>query len=384
MCIARPQQVLGCLVLIVFQACIDPVEPNFQFREGLIFIEGFATSSPGASFVSISESVVEFGVEGVNFVGGATVTLMEESNGRQVLFEEVRDAYFPPADFAVNPGESWLLDIRLADGTHYQSTYEDVANPVPVRQLQAAYKPQLFYREASERYIPGHEITVDLTDPAGIDNYYYYRYRVFENLDECEKCFFGVYRDGSCRGAPPGTILEDYYDYRCTSDCWQIRYPEQISIFDDRFINGQEVRSLAVANIPLYTREDMVVEIQQLSLTPKAFDYYKVLKDLVDNNSGFNAPPPAALIGNITNQEVAEDIVFGRFTAAATSLAYIFVDRSGIEEETVDRPTRTIRENCEVCPPGSPCPIECAPVNTSDCSETRYRTSMMPPAWIEQ
>jgi hypothetical protein len=376
---------LAVLAFYLLNSCIDPVTPNFEYREGLLYIEAFAGSTPGSSFVAISVSANEFGVNVVNFMEGASVLFLEGATGRQVELNEIGEAYVPPEDFVATPGESWRLDVRLADGRHYISDFEEVADPVPLTGIRAVFKPQLLFREPSGKFIPGHEVLVDFTDPDAKDNYYYYRYRAFEHLELCEKCNFGIFRDGACVGPAQGTFVEDYYDYTCQTECWKIRYPEEINIFDDRFINGQFVNALAVASLPLYTKEDMVVEIQQLALTPKAFDYYKVIKDIVDNNSGFNAPPPAALIGNITNADDDEEAVFGRFTAAATAVAHVFIDRSGIEEETVDRPMRVIREGCEVCPPGSACLVgDCAPVATAQCSETRYRTAMMPPGWIEQ
>jgi hypothetical protein len=338
----------------------------------LLYIEGFAGSTPGSTFVSISVSANEFGVDVVNFVEGATVLLQEGETSRHVELNEIGEAYVPPEEFVVAPGESWRLDIRLEDGTHYTSTFEEVANPVPLTGIQAVYKPELLFRESLERFVPGHEVSVDFTDPDGEDNYYYYRYRAFENLVECERCFLGIFREGRCLGIPDSPGTPPYYDYGCQTDCWKIRYPEEIAIFDDRFINGKAVNALAVASLPLYTTEDMVVEIQQLALTPTAFEYYKVLNDIVDNNSGLNAPPPAALIGNITNPEDDEEVVFGRFTAAATAVAHIFIDRTAIEEKTLDRPLLVIRESCRGCPTEVP------------CAETRYRTAMMPTGWIEQ
>jgi len=363
------------------QSCIDPVDPDFEYREGLVFIEGFASTAEGATSVTISTSAIEFGVYVVNFIGGAQVTLVEQATMREVAFMELEDSYAPPSGFVVKSGESWLLDIRLQDGTHYRSTYEPVSDPVPITNIRAEYKPRLFYREASEKFVPGHEIIIDFNDPGEVDNYYYWSYRSFENLDNCERCFLGIFREGECMGPYQGTNVANYYDYKCPSACWKIRYPEEIRILDDRLSNGQSLTSHAVANIPLYTREDMVVELQQLSLTPTAYEYYRVLKDLVDNNSGLNAPPPAALIGNITNLGNSNDIVFGRFTAAATTTAYVFIERREIEEEPVERFMAYSPEGCEVCPPGSACPIDCSPVTTAACSETRYRTALRPPQW---
>jgi len=375
---------ISLLIYLVDNGCIDPVEPNFRYQEGLIFVEGFASTATTTTFVTISISANNFGIDEVNSVTGATVVLQEQNSGREVPLHEVPGAYFPPDDFVVVPGESWRLDIRLENGSHYRSTYEKVAEPVAITDIRAAYRPELEYREATQKYIPGHQILIDFTDPGETDDNYYWRYRVFENLDNCEKCYDGLFRDGQCVGGQAGTFLDYYYDYKCESDCWKIRYPEDVQVSTDRLFNGQDVRSRIVANVPMYTKEDMVVELQQLTITPKAYEYYKVLKDLVDNNSGLNAPPPAALIGNLTDLDNDENFIFGRFTVAAASLAYVFVDRTDIQEAAIDKTLSPNREGCEVCPPGSSCPIGCSPVNTAPCTETRYRTAMMPQGWIEQ
>ena len=67
----------------------------------------------------------------------------------------------------------------------------------------------------------------------------------------------------------------------------------------------------------------MVVVAQQWNLTPEAHEYYKVLKDILDNNSGLNAPPPAALIGNLFNPEDTEDFIFGSQISKNVNKSYI-------------------------------------------------------------
>lgn len=57
-----------------FIACTTPVTPEFELKAGLIFIEGFASTAPGASFVTINESAIEFGFYAVNSLNGAEVS----------------------------------------------------------------------------------------------------------------------------------------------------------------------------------------------------------------------------------------------------------------------------------------------------------------------
>jgi hypothetical protein len=251
--------------------------------------------------------------------------------------------------------------------------------PVPITNLEVTYDPELAFREIyGGQFVPGHEVSISFNDPADRENYYYWSYRTYENLDFCEKCYEAVFRGGGCQGLPLSTRSEPYYDYACQSDCWRIRFPESISIFDDSFSNGKSISKLAVGELLLFTREDMVVEVQQFSLTPAAYDYYKVLKDIVDNNSGLNAPPPAALVGNLFNPDNKEDFVFGRFTAAATSVESIFIDRTFIAEQPLE--TRD-PINLE---PTLNSPLPPPPTTTAPCSETRFRTAIRPDKWIVQ
>ena len=119
----------------------------------------------------------------------------------------------------------------------------------------------------------------------------------------------------------------------------------------------------------------MVLEIEQFSLTPAAYQYYKVLKDIVDNSSGLNAPPPAALIGNLFDPNDSQNFVFGRFTVAATSTASVFIDRSEISEDPIEAVIPSIQETF-----GSPVP---PPVTTTvPCTETKFRTAIRPEKWI--
>ncbi len=368
------------LITLLVAGCIDPVEPEFEYKEGLVFIEGFASTAPGASFVSIKQSAIEFGIYRNVLINGADVVFKEVNSGITVSLLEQDEIYVPPYDFVVTVGSTWELIIKLSNGTVYKSEPESVLNPVEIQSINAVYEPNLFFRESSGKFVPGHSVNITFQDPPEEENYYYWSFRSFENIDICEKCSEGIFRNGGCETAPSGTMPFNYYNYRCETDCWQIRFPENISIYDDKFTNGNTIASLPVAQIPLYSKENVVVEIQQFNLTPAAYQYYKVLKDIINNSGGFNAPPPAALVGNMINLNDADDFILGRFSAATTATASIFIDRSSINEEPILPPELSRYEDCEVC--DRPCPIDCVPITQAACGETRFRTAIVPNGWI--
>ncbi|WP_206073573.1 DUF4249 domain-containing protein [Maribacter sp. 4G9] len=364
-------------ISFLLYGCIDPVSPEFDYEEGLIFIEGFATSNSGASYVDINESVTEFGVRGLKFITGASVNVENLDSGLTIGFEESEDAYLAPLDFKVSPGERWKLIVVMPNGTVYESEPEIVLTPVPISNVSIDYDAELEFRPSVNGFIPGHRISVSFEDPIGSENNYYWSYRSFENLDYCIRCNEGIYRNGGCIPYDLSGRLYRYFDYICETECWTIRYPESVNIFDDTFSNGKTVTGLEVGSLPLYTKENMVVEVQQFSLTPAAYKYYKVLKDIVDNASGFNAPPPAALIGNLYNVNDSEEFVLGRFTAAASSVVNVFVERELINEAAIatrQPPAVSLEPTI-----GSPYPPPAT--NLAPCEESRYRTAIEPEGW---
>ncbi|PIB38980.1 DUF4249 domain-containing protein [Maribacter sp. 4G9] len=359
---------------LLFFSCIDPVAPEYDFVDGLIVIEGLASSSAGTSYVTINRTSSEFGLIKNIFQEGATVSFNNLNTGDIVPLQEQADIYVPPLDFAVTTGQSWEINVTLADGTSYRSFPETVLAPVPISDISATFESELQFREASESFVPGHSLSVSFTDPLDEKNYYFWRFRSFENLFICKVCTGSILRDGFCIDDSRTRFVAPYFTYQCDEECWTIRYNESIEIFDDEFTNGNTVNSLPIANVLLYTKEDILVYVDQLSLSFDAFQYYKRLKDVVDNNGNFDAPPPAAVVGNIYNVNDEDEIVLGRFTATSTSSASIFIDRTDILDNEID-PEPPI--SVEPSPPFDP------NVTIAPCVEGRFRTSIEPEGWIE-
>ena len=125
----------------------------------------------------------------------------------------------------------------------------------------------------------------------------------------------------------------------------------------------------------MYSKQKVLVEVLQLNITKEAYSYLKTLKDIVDNNSGFNAPLPSALIGNFYNNQNSDEPVLGRFTVASASYSSINISREKIAETAVDYFKSPQPEEY-----GDPLP----PPLTYDapCEENRNQTAIPPSEWI--
>jgi hypothetical protein len=359
------------LLSLSLSTCTNPISPEYQFIDGMIYIDGFIGTTEGSSYVNITESDVARYYRNI-FVSGANVSFVNSITGERIALIEENYKYIPDNNnFKGEVGEEWYLEANLPNGKKYLSEIETITPSVPIKDINVRYDKQLEYIEDYKKYVPGHEVSITFDDPADQTNYYYWRFKTFDKSQICKICYEGKFRNNECISDPS----IDYYTYWCDSDCWQIDYSSNIKIFSDKFSNGTTTSSLPVANVLLTRTTKILVEIQQFSLTPKAYEYYKTIKDLVDNNGGFNAPLPAALIGNMYNPEDSNEYVLGRFTASSAFTKTIMIDRTMI----TDRPIES-----QLIPKPEPLPTGPGPVyDKAPCEESRYRTSIEPEGWIE-
>ncbi|MEM8506580.1 MAG: DUF4249 domain-containing protein [Bacteroidota bacterium] len=373
-------------VFIALFACTEPTSPEFEFESGLIYVDAFISDIPGSSFVTIAESIFEFGFFRNEFIANAQVVLRDVASGREITLAEEDESYIPASDFTVAPGEVWELQIELEDGRQYQSLPEAVSDPVPINAVDATYNPELVFDIEEDRFVPGHALTVTFDDPTDEDNFYLWRFRSFERLVICAVCENGVFREGQCLSFDEfrnrfgigidESAAEPQYTYTCASECWQIRFNETIEIFSDEFSNGALGNRLAVADVLLYTKNDILVELEQYALTAEGHRYFRILKDIVDNNGNFNAPPPAALLGNMFNPNDSDEFVLGRFTIALAASASIFIDRTNIPEAALE----AIPVNSESSDLFFGDGLQV--LSTIPCEEGRFRTGTPPEGWI--
>ncbi len=332
-----------CYALIIFQiSCVAPQKPEFDFKEGLVYIDAFASTLKGESYVNLYSSGYKFNKFSNIFISGASVNFRNTITNAIIALIEENDIYLPPNDFCVSEGESWELLVSLPNGQNYQSSTEIVEKSVGFSGLKSVYSTNLIFREGSNDFLPGHYLSLDIEDPPNEKNFYYWRFRSFEDIDVCQ--------------TEMGTYL------LCDSQCWKIRFNENIKVFSDEFNDGGFINALPVADVPLYSKKNIVVQIHQYSISQSAYSYFKVIKDIVDDNSGINAPPPSVFSGNIFNPGNDKEFVLGRFTVASTTFQSIFIDRFDILEDPILR-----TPNYDLLP--------------TPCSENRFRTSITPVGW---
>ena len=255
-------------ILIFFYSCIDPVSPEFDFKEDIVVVDAIASSIPGATYASVQTTFLEYGKFKTQFVSGCKVTLINSITNEKIYLYEKEENYLVSPDFMVTEGSEWELEIITPSGKMYKSTSEIVPNLVSIDDISDTYNKEMSFDNSSGKFIPGHEIRIDFQEPAELKNFYYFQYRAYEKQQYCQICYRGVLRFGECISQSTNRAARSYYTYSCDEPCWKISYNQEISLFDDVFTNGKMISKLLVGKIPLNSKENILVEILQLNITP--------------------------------------------------------------------------------------------------------------------
>lgn len=364
---------LAATLIGVMLACVDPVEPDFQFEEDFYLIEGQITDQPGGSEVRISSSGIIFDVLTLNPVNAAAVSSIDGA-GNEVTWVQVAPdeaAYQPPAEFVAVPGREYYLRVVLPDGQIVESDPEIAPARVPIADPEFRFEQEAYFSDARSRFVPAWRLLVNLDDPVDQENYYQWRFQYWEDLDVCLSCERSALRNGTCQPTPNSRFTT--FDYLCDVPCWVNIKGNSLNILNDRFSQGQRIENIEAGRIDFIRRGGLLVAVEQYNLTEKAFDYFSVLNDLATGTGGLNATLPAPLSGNVrTVDNTGEIPVLGYVAVAGMDETRIYLDRdtfSGGQPIPFDA-SINLEDDFLPEPPRAPC-------------EGKDRTPVKPTGWPE-
>ena len=354
-------------------ACVEPFEPNLNLEGQRLTVDARITNLDEPQTVKLSYALAKpFNEFEFAPIGGATMQVVVNGQTTLTLRETTAGTYALPEGFRGKVGERYQLKFVLPNGERYESTAETMPAVAKIDTAYDRFDAQGIRRDAAKTtFWPTHTVYVNFTDPAGERNFYGWEWTLWEKQDWC----------GSVRafGQPTG-----YYDYNCTTKCWDLFLNETFVLFADTYSDGRTVAGQLVAQIPYYQgvipiTSGALVEIRQVALSPGAYRYFKLLLDQTENTGGLADTPPTPLIGNVRNVVDEKEIVTGFFMASGITKLRYWIDRRtgsgppiGLFEAQNGR-----SPNPEPFSPGPPC---CRPPTVA-CIPGPTRTPVMPEGW---
>lgn len=296
--IIRP--ILCVLIGALVSGCIDAVNLGLDAPDPRpVVVDGSILSGPGPHAVTLSRAAAfEQSLEGADVrIRKARVFIRNLSTGEETrLSESVAGRYeTEPGALIGRPGERYRLDVRLNNGAHYRSIPEVMPGAVPLDSLYTQYDPS---RDVFT-------VRADYSDPAGEPR----RYRW-----DTEALYQYVL---------PGLA---------PSYCWiDDGVGSDLPLTDDRLTDGQDVQGMRIRSIPNGRKTILAyqVNVRQLTLTPEAYEFWKIIETQVENIGDPFTPPPTPVPTNIRAMQKTGAKPRGYFAAVGASSQHTVCVRTG-------------------------------------------------------
>ena len=338
------------LTLLPF-ACVDPEELTLRGTVDIIVVDGTITNlaEPQVILLNYSRADRLTGRFGTLPITKAQVEVVMDSSVVTPAHETTDGRYQLPADFKGQIGHTYLLRLTLSDGTHYESTQQVMPPAARIDKIHAQFNLKSLSPPVRGYYTSGHDVFIELQDPADQRNYYRWDWVDYEPQYWCRSCYQGFYSIYNPIKVSPGRYIsgpdlyeECYFptnidrsdlvygvtlDYPCRTQCWEILHSYTVALFDDQYTNGGLISNLKVAAIPFYQHGPCLVSVRQSSLTPDAYHYFKLFQTQTQNTGGLADTPPSAPIGNVHNTANPKEVVVGYFTASGVFSKPLYIDR---------------------------------------------------------
>lgn len=345
----------GLSTICLVTACVREYQPDTVSVPPALVVEGQITDQSGPYSVRLTRTA-DYTLRSINLLEtGATVTIQDNLGNRETLREQSPGGtYVSRADGIRGvAGRRYKVIIQTKAGNRYESTEEVLSAAPPIQKLYSEYQPNTTPGTGLRRQ--GWSVYIDTKDPETPGDYYRWEWTNYTFTDVCRKTL-----------APGGT---SYTGISCCSPCWNInRCYNCIDVNSDVNINGQAISRQLITQVPYTSKNRYYIEVQQQALSQGAYQYWKSVRQLVNNTGGLFDAAPSTVQTNIRCVSDPATAVYGYFGATGISEQYIYVDRSegqGIPE--LDLPVNI------PYPTQPPCVA---------CENTIYQTSEKPRWWV--
>lgn len=332
-------------------SCVDPEDLTIKSTVDIIVVDGTITNlaEPQVILLNYSRADRLTGRFGTLPITKAQVDVVMDSSVVTPAHETTNGRYQLPADFKGQIGHAYQLRLTLSDGTHYESTQQVMPPMARIEKIQARFNLKSLFPPVRGYYTSGHDVFIELQDPADQRNYYRWDWVDYEPQYWCRTCqqgFYSVYNpievspDRYISGPDlyeacyfptnigPGSLFYGVtLDYPCRTQCWEMLHSYTVALFDDQYTNGGLIPNFKVAAVPFYQHGPCLVSVRQSSLTPDAYRYFKLFQTQTQNTGGLADTPPSAPIGNVHNTANPKDVVVGYFTASGVFSKPLYIDR---------------------------------------------------------
>lgn len=342
------------LVLFVFvEGCVDPANidiPAFQYQ---IVVDGYITTDPGPYVVKLyrSRPLGSADLDRLIPEKFAKVWIKDDLGASEQLTETEAGVYQTNTNGIKGvTGRKYHVEITTVQGKKYESAPDEIK---PVGEVTAINYEFIEGNGDELNEGDGFRIFADATGVPGVDDLVRLRMVATYKVETFPQLRTKRVEGGDIPDPFPcsGYINQEGKLVKvgeCTCcECWVNDYDDIPSITDEQFTTNDIFRGEEVGFVPATRRtlyDKIHVEIQELSLTPETYMFWKLVKAQKEGVNNIFQPPSADIKGNIKALDSSEEVL-GIFWAAGIHKKSIYLDKGDVPYLVL--PIDTLKAPCQ-------------------------------------
>jgi hypothetical protein len=329
-------------LFIGLSACVDQIDFRVPAANSLLVVEGMISDLPGHYEVklsrafSLNDSAVQQPVEGAN------ITLFDDQ-GNQENFTEIQSGVYNSSGIIRGEvGHRYFIRIQTINGNIFESEPDELKPVGEIQNFRYEYEARTKTEAFGEVKADVFNIYLDAHAGNSEENYVRWKYKgtykVLTNPELRLKQImeFTIKDPVPCSGyivvpALYGGRLEQVSECTCCT-CWASQYETAPLLSDGLFISNNEYKNLKIAEVPINAAtfyDKFLVEVDQMSMSRKSFEFFRLVRAQKEGASSLFQPPSASITGNIKAINSSAPVV-GIFWASSVKKKSMYIDRTAV------------------------------------------------------
>ncbi|MBT1700262.1 DUF4249 family protein [Fulvivirgaceae bacterium PWU4] len=327
------------LLLLLSDGCIEPLNITPAVLSKIV-VDGLVTNEPGPYTVKLtySGSTDKFSQDAPP-VRGATITIVENGSIVRPLYETGNGVYQTSATWQAQEGNTYEVRIITGADKEFRSVPQTLISAGSIDHIYTEFEEDGFtFNDDGSGKMDAINILVDAKAATPDAGNLRWRFKGVYHARTYPELYYTVNNDTGERipkpwpcsgyiGGPGG--LSKIGPCNCC-ECWPTELGSEVVLSNTQIVKDATYKKVSVHKIPVNSLRFMNLyraEVEQLSLSPELYHYWKLVKIQQESAGSIFQPSAVRVRGNLYDTDDKEEVL-GVFAVCGITRKAVYVDPS--------------------------------------------------------